>query len=265
MAPPPVRPAPVWKEAYHLIRANPRTMLPLLVTQIPLSIAAAAAWVILFAVGFPGVDVDSGTLFASDAPGKLILWVVIISWSHALFTTVGVAAAILAVRAAIQNKPQPLTESLDPPFTRLGGLLVIFAIFQALLVAATALFVTIIGFLLAIYVGLRMGLVLHTYILEGMNVGRASRRSWTLMHGNVFRLLGSVLLVIPLMVVTLAAATIVLVIFLLPFLSDEPSRNVSLASNAAVFLALGASLVPTGTFFAATTTIFYLRIGGANP
>lgn len=246
------------------MRANPRTMLPLLVTQIPLSIAAAVAWVLLYAVAFPDVEVDSGSLFTGDAPRRLILWIVVISWSHALFTLVGVAAAILAVRSVVQGRPQPVTASLDPPFTRLGGLLVIFAILQGLLVAGAALFVTLIGLLLALFVGLRLGMVLHTYILEEVGVGTAVRRSWQLMRGNVFRLLGAVIMVVPVMFATLAAATLVLVLLLIPFYSEDPSRNVALIANAGVFLALGAALIPTGTYFAATTTLLYYRIGGAH-
>jgi hypothetical protein len=261
---PPSRPVPLWREGYRLIRANPQTMLPLLVTQLPLSIGAAAAWIILFAVAYPDVSVDSGTLFASDAPRGLILWVVIISWSHALFTTVGISAAIIAVRRVTLNRPQSVTESLDPPFTRLGGLLLIFGVFQGLLLAGAALTVTIIGAVLALYVALRLGLVLHAFILEGLSTGRALRRSWSLMRGNVFRYLGALFMVVPVMLVTLTFASVLLVLVLLPFLSEDPGRTVSLVSNAGVFLALGLCLVPTGTFFAALTTLFYLRIGGEN-
>lgn len=253
--------APIWKEGYRLIRRNPRTMLPLLATQIPLSIAAAVAWIILYAVAFPDVDVDAGTLLGSEAPRQLILWVVVISWAHSLFTSVGIAGAIVAVRATLDGRRQPLSASLDPPFTRLGGLLVIFVIFQALLLAGAALFITGIGLVVTVYLALRFGLVLHAFILEEVTIATAIRRSWRLTRGNAFRLLGTVGVVLAVLFVSLVATTIVLVLVLIPFYSEDPSRNVSLMTNAAVFLALGAALVPAGTYFAATTTIFYRRIG----
>lgn len=253
--------APIWKEGYRLIRSNPRTMLPVLATQIPLSIAAAVAWIILYAVAFPDVDVDAGTLFGSEAPRQLILWVAIISWAHSLFTSVGIAGAIVAVRATLDGRPQPLSASLDPPFTRLGGLLVIFVIFQALLLAGGVLFITGIGLVLTVYLALRLGLGLHAFILEEVNIPTAIRRSWRLTRGNAFRLLGTVVVVLAVFLVSLVATTIVLVLVLIPFYSEDPSRNVSLMTNAGVFLALGAALVPAGTYFAATTTIFYRRIG----
>jgi hypothetical protein len=74
-------------------------------------------------------------------------------------------------------------------------------------------------------------------------------------------LLGTVVVVLAVFLVSLVATTIVLVLVLIPFYSEDPSRNVSLMTNAGVFLALGAALVPAGTYFAATTTIFYRRIG----
>lgn len=257
-------PGPVWKEGYRLIRKNPRTMLPILATQVPVSIAAAAAWLVLYLVAFPDVEVDAGTLFGSDAPRRLVLWAIIISWSHSLFTTVGVAGAVVAVRAAIEGRPPSLTASLDPPFTRLGGLLIIFAISQALLLLAALLLVTIVGAALALYVGLRFGLVLHAFILDDIGVFPALRRSWTIMRGNVLRLLGTFGLVSAVMFFALLAATFVLVILLIPFYSEDPGRNLSLLTNAGVFLALGAALVPAGTYFAATTTLLYRRIGGTR-
>ncbi len=252
--------APVWKEGYRLIRRNPRTMLPVLATQIPLSIAAAVAWIILYAVAFPDVDVDAGTLLGSEAPRQLILWAVVISWAHSLFTSVGIAGAIVAVRATLDGRPQPLSASLDPPFTRLGGLLVIFVIFEALLLAGAALFITGIGLVLTAYLALRFGLVLHAFILEEVTIATAMRRSWTLTRGNAFRLLGTVGVVLAVLLASLLATTLVLVL-VLPFYSEDSSRNVSLMTNSGVFLALGAALVPAGTYFAATTTILYRRIG----
>lgn len=257
-------PAPIWKEGYRLIRKNPRTMLPVLATQVPVSIAAAGAWLLLYLVAFPDVDVDAGTLFGSDAPRRLVLWAIIISWSHSLFTTVGIAGAVVAVQSAIEGRPPAVTASLDPPFTRLGGILVIFAIFQATLLAAALLVVTVVGAALVLFIGLRFGLVLHAFILDGLGLVPALRRSWTIMRGNVLRLIGTLGVVSAVMFVALLATTFVLVVVLVPFYSEDPSRNVSLLTNAGVFLALGAALVPAGTYFAATTTLLYRRIGGTR-
>src|SRR4029079_14301486 len=119
----PPRPVATWRRASQLIRAYPEeTILPLLVTQLPLAFLNAGAYFFLFYKAFPDAEYDQFN-FVKDAPPGLIFGLLLTNAVYSLFSLVGVAATIVSVKAAPGGRPLSLSQSLDPAFTRMGGLL----------------------------------------------------------------------------------------------------------------------------------------------
>jgi hypothetical protein len=248
----PPRPVATWRRAYQLIRAYPEaTMLPLLVTQLPLAFLNAGAYFFLFYKAFPDAEYDQFN-FVKDAPPGLIFGLLLTNAIYSLFSLVGVAATIVSVKAALSGRPLSLSQSLDPAFTRMGGLLALGVVFNVLAG------VTILGVVIAIYFVIRFGLALHAYILEGRSAARSLGGSWTLLRGRMLRFSGLLLTLIPVLVGLLFVASIILTLLMLPFGVEDPSRTLGLALNCVAFLVLGILLIPFGAYVSSATTIFYL-------
>ena len=64
------------------------TMLPLIVTMLPLIAVVTAAWLILFLGVYPDVEYDERTALTEDTPSTLVFWLVVLTWAGALFTAV---------------------------------------------------------------------------------------------------------------------------------------------------------------------------------
>jgi hypothetical protein len=257
--PPPlaVKPPRLFRRAYNVLRSEPKaTLLPLLVTQIPLALGAAAAYFVLFFHVYGDVAFDSFEPLRTGPDGlKLSLFVV--NAIYLLFTAVGLSATITAVNAVLAGRPLGLASALDPSFTRMGGLLVLGVVFQVMFA------LTIAGVVLLLYVILRFGLAFHVYMLENLGVWPSLRRSWGLLRRGMLRFVGS--LVVPALLVlgVFMAAFIVLTILALPFAAEDAGRTRSLVVSTVELGALGIIAAPCGAYFAAVTTILYLDLKGS--
>jgi membrane-anchored glycerophosphoryl diester phosphodiesterase (GDPDase) len=243
-----------------MLRRNPReTMLPLAVTYIPVSLTVAAGWIFLMLAAYPDANYDSPERLLEDSPRSLLLWLLILTWGCGLFVMVGMAATLVSVRSLLTGKPIGLAHSLDPAFSRMGGLLGISAVLYLLTVAAASLAITIVGTFAVFYLMLRLGLAYHTFMFEHLGVGASLRESWKLVKGRTMALLGIWLSAIPVAVVFFIAVTIVLSLALLPF-GSEPGRNLTVVLNAVGFVVLGAVFLPTAGYLCAVTTMYYLSV-----
>lgn len=226
-------------------------MLPLFVTQAPLAALYAISYFLLFHRAFPDAKYDQINPF-TDAPAGLIFGLLITNAAYSLFTLVGVAATIVAVRAILQGKRISLSEALDPAFTRMGGLLVLGILFNMLLG------ITVVGVVVAIYFIVRLALGFHAYILEGAGAWGSLGQSWRLLRGRMLKFTGLLLTVVPVVVGAMLAGSVVMAILFAPFLSDDPARTTGILLNSVAFLVFGLLAVPIGAYLAAATTIFYL-------
>jgi hypothetical protein len=172
-------------------------LLPMLVVQVPLTIANGVAWWILLIEAFPEAQIGSITSFVEDAPPELTLWIVMVSAGSTLFTLVGFAASIAAADSVLRAKPLSLVQSLDPGFTRMGGLLVLGLVFYAYLVASVALSVTIVGTVIVLYVVVRSGLAFPALVLDRQSPMGALRSSWNLLHGRMTQFLWVLVTLVP--------------------------------------------------------------------
>ncbi len=226
-------------------------MLPLMVTQVPLAALYALSYFLLFHQAFPDAKYDSINPFA-DAPNGLIFGLLITNAVYSLFTLVGIAATIVAVRGVLQGKTFKLAEALDPAFTRMGGLLILGILFNVLLG------VTVVGIIVAVYFIVRFALGFHAYILDGAGAWAALGQSWRLLRGRMLRFTGLLLTTIPVLLGAMVAGSLVVAILFAPFASDDPGRTAGLLLNSVAFLVFGLMAVPIGAYLAAATTIFYI-------
>ena len=253
-APPTVaapKPKRTWRKALDLVWHNKKaTMLPLVVTQVPLAVIGGAVYFYLYYQAYPDADFESFRRFES-APSGLIFTIIIVSTVYLLFSMVGGAASVVGARNIIQRKPVKLAESLDPAFTRMGGLLVLGAVFYGLLLGTAA------GIILLPYFIVRWGLAVHAHILEGTGIGGSLGASWRMLRGRMLRFTGLLLTGLPVSLACFTVATIVFSIALAPFGAD-PGRSTTLAAQSAGFLVAAAVAIPTLAYLAAATTLFYL-------
>jgi hypothetical protein len=220
------------------------------VFQVPLALLFAGAYFYLYYEAYPNADFESLQQF-DDAPSGLILSLVIMTAVHLFLSLVGTGATIVAVKAVLDRRPVKLVESLDPAFTRMGALLAIGAICYLMVLGVAAFIV----FLL--YPLFRWGLAVHALLLDGSGVGGALGTSWRLLRGNMLRFTAVALSAIPVAIVIFTVASIVFAIGLAPFGAD-PGRTTSLVAQSLSVVLLGVVATPTGAYFAAATTIFYL-------
>lgn len=233
-----------------MLREHPRTMLPFVVTQVPVVLLGAGASAALYATVFSEDEPfqDTNDLFRDGPSGPLFAFLVIQAVSL-LFSLVGTTATMLAVESAAGSKPQPLSASLDRPFSRMGGLLALFAVF-ALIIVSGALLVTLVAIP---YVLVRLAVAFNALISENLAPRAALERSWRLMKGNILRFLVLTLALLP-------AALLVFVVNSLSWGDEESARSTQLTSETVRVVVGGVLSIPFLTFITATTTIFYLKI-----
>jgi hypothetical protein len=240
-----------WLRTLNLMRKHPsRTLLPLVVTQLPFAVATAVAFFYLFYKAYPTAEFETFD-WLSEAPGGLRLTMFLLGGAQSLFSLVGGAATMIAVDALHRSKPLTLAQALDPAFTRMGGLLLLGVLLNALLIA------TFIGLIVFVYFIVRLGVMLQTYVLEQRSVAGAFTESWRLMRGRMFKFLAVLITAVPFAVGFLFVTSLVFGIVAAPFDSDS-SRTAALAVQSAALFVVIASLIPVAAYLATSTTIFYL-------
>lgn len=242
------------REAVRLINENRVTvLLPLAVVTIPVAIILAVVRAVLFLSVWSNQPLPTTATLAEDGtPGSMLFLLVVLTAVDVLFALVARAAAIVALSGARRGEPPTLTEALDPAFNRIGGILVLLLVLAMLLATAMVLLVTIIGFVLMVYVLLRIGVAFEAYMLEGLGPWEAIGRSWELMRGNMLRLLG-----------LMGLATVIALPFLVlvSLLSEVTGGD----RNAEILLVAGWStlqavvVIPIVALFTACTTLYYLK------
>ena len=268
-APEPLKRAPepgvraVLGSSLRLIRRNRRqTLLPLTVTMLPFVCLAAIAEFVLLNNVYTDAPYDSIARVVEHAPPGLQATLAGVSWILALFSLVGFAATIVAVRGVMEGRKVPLAQALDPAFTRMGGLFALGALAFALWTLAALLAVTVIGALFVLFVMLRLSLSLHAFILEGTSTLESCRRTWRLLQGRMLRVLGLFLATIPAGLIAVFCALVAAVIVTIPFAPSNPGRQGTLAIGAIGVSVAGLVLVPFVAFVAAATTILYTELKG---
>jgi hypothetical protein len=222
------------------------------VFQVPLVVLIAAAYFYLYHEAYPTADFESFNRF-EDSPSGLVLSLILMTAIYLFLSLVATGATIVAVKAVIDRKPRNLVEALDPAFTRMGGLLFIGGILYAVVLGTVA------GIVVLVYFLLRWGLAVHAHLLDGTGVFGSLGASWRALRGNMLRFTGVVLTVIPVALILFTVGSIVFAIGLAPF-STDPGRTTSLIAQSLSALLLGFVAIPTGAYFAAATTIFYLSV-----
>ena len=245
---------PMWRRAYHLINDDRRALLlPLVVTQLPAALLSSAALFVLLWRVFPEVDYQ-GLPNAEEQPRNYLLGLLLIAGAYWMFTLVGVAGTIIATRAIAAGEAVSLSSSLDPGFTRMGGLLVLGAILLGLVIA------TLFGLIVLLYVLWRFGLVLQQYLLGGSGPYGALGKSWLLLRGRMLRFAGMLLTLLPLSISAVAIGVFAGGLLALPLTFFEPSRALDLAGISIVGAVLGPFAVLVSAYIAVATTLFYLQV-----
>ena len=270
-SPPPPSVRAIIGSSLRLIRRNRKqTLLPLTVTMLPFVWLAAVAEFVLLNNIYTDSPYNSIAGVLEKAPPGLSATLAGVSWILGLFSIVGFAATVVAVRGAMDGRKVPLSQALDPAFTRMGGLLALGALAFGLWTLAALLTVTVVGTVFMLFVMLRLSLSIHAFILEGTRVLDSCRLTWRLVRGHMFRVLGLFLATIPIGILAMFCALIAAVIVTIPFAPSNPGRQGTLVVGAIGVSVAGLVLVPFVAFMAAATTMLYteLRAGehaGSSP
>ena len=233
-----------------LMRDFPReAMLPFLVIHVPLVLGTIVLTVLLYSSVFAEEVYPKRGIFGAEGGAQVFALVVVLAVA-AVLGVIAQGATIVSVAAIALGQPLTLSKALDPPFTRLGGLIaltVIFAVVGALL-ALTIVGIAAIPFLVA-----RFGIAYQVYLLEETGPIEALSRSWRTMHGNMLRLLGILLVGLVL------AALIGLLVPVSPG-PEGADRAARIAIDAALQILQGGIAIPVTVFAHAAVTLYYLRI-----
>jgi hypothetical protein len=230
--------------AWTLVAEHPReAMLPLLVIQVPVAVITSGVLAVLLLTVFGDEEIDT-------TKGGQLLAVLLIGAAQALFAQVARGGTIVSLAGILTGKPKSLTESLDPAFNRMGGLLALVLLVSGGLFLA---FITLVGLVVLPYLALRLALSFEAFMLEELGPVAALRRSWQLMRGHMLRLLVVVLLTIailfgPFLVISLMGEAV------------RGDRNTEVILGALYSLIQGVLLIPIVAFVTAITTVFYLNL-----
>ncbi len=258
LAEPLKKPDATWLRALGIMRRNPReTMFPIAVTQLPFAVITAAVFFYLFNNQYPDAKFESFD-WLSDAPNGIRLTMVLVGAAQSLFSLVGAGGTMVSVAALVRGKPVSLANALDPAFTRMGGLLLIGAIFYGLVL------ITAFGIIVMIYFLIRWGLALQVYLLEGGTITGSLGGSWRLLRGRMFAFLGLLLATVPFAAILLLVTSFALALVVAPFGTD-PGRDLDLIFQTAAIFVVGVTLVPIAAYLATTTTLFYLAAKESSP
>jgi len=253
-----VRPPRLYRRAYTILRSQRRALLlPFLVLQAPLAITAGLAQFFVLFHFYPDVPADSFEPLRTGPDGlRLSLATIQAVWL--LFAAVGLAATVFATNAVIAGRVPKLAESLDPAFTRMGGLFALGALFYLMFAF------TVVGVVLLPYFIVRFGFAFHALMLENVGIRASLRRSWSLLRRRMFRFVRS--LTFPALLATGAflLGVFVFSIVAIPFVSVDAGRTETLALTSFAIAALGIVAVPCSAYFAIATTILYLDFRSAE-
>ncbi|MXX19861.1 MAG: hypothetical protein F4X03_13815 [Dehalococcoidia bacterium] len=245
--------------AAALMRDHPReTMLPLLAIQAPLVIGTILVTILLYNSVFADEVYPQGGLIGVREGGAQAFAFTVVLAVGLVFGAVALAATIVSTGAAAQGKSLSITEALDSAFARLGGMLVLTAIFLVgavllALLAGTNLLLAVAAGVAALYLTSRVAITYQVYLLEGGGPVEALRSSWNRTPGHMLRLLG----------IILVGATLVLLVGLLVPVFPEPgsmSREWRMAVDALLQILQGGVAIPFVAFAHAAITLYYLRI-----
>lgn len=241
----------LWLKSLRVMRENPRAvLLPLTVTQLPFAVATAAVFFYLFYEAYPNAEFTTFDWLA-DAPNGVRLTIVMLGAAQTLFSLVGAAATMVAVSGIARGAPVGLAQSLDPAFTRMGGLLLFGVLFNVLL------FASFVGVVLLVYFIVRWGLAIQPYVLEGKGFTASLGESWRLLRGRMLSFFALLLTAIPFGLVFLLAFSLVFSLLSAPFGTD-PGRTQELVLQSLALFIVGVTFVPFGAYLATSTTLFYL-------
>ena len=259
----PVRVRDVLREARDLFRHNAKPiMLPMAVVQVPLAVIGAIVPWVLYATVYSEQLHPFDAQALTDGPRGLLFALVVVAWIWIMFLALGFNSTIIAVRDARKGVRKPLAELLDPSFTHLGGLLVIALGAAALWFAILATSITVLAPLVLLFAALRLALTFHSFALNDPRPRAAMSESWTLMRGNVIRLLGLLLGTLPAIMLMLLAGSLALVVVSIPFAVVGTSRGPTLAANAVGTMVLAVVLIPIFCYVTTATTLLYLNLSG---
>jgi hypothetical protein len=230
-------------------------MLPMFAIQVPLAILTSAASALLYLTVFSDETYPAGGIYGVDEAGRPLFALALIMAINGLFAFVAQGATVMAIAGAVQGKPRSVSASLDPAFTRMGSLL---ALALMLLAGGALLVISLAGIILIPFLALRFGLAINTLMLEELPPSRALRRSWSLMSGNVLRLLGAML------ITSLVTAVPLLLLRSAAFAASGGGRDLRLAVDTLLAVAEGVVVVPFAVLGGAVSTLFYLRVKGRN-
>jgi hypothetical protein len=225
-------------------------MLPMLTVQAPVSLVSAVVTATLYMTAFRDEPIRNASDMLSDGPSGPLFAFLVMTAFEGLFAQVARGATVVSLVAVASGRPKSVTESLDPAFTRLGGLLVL-----ALIPPIAVVFgvITVVGLVILPYLVLRIGVAFEAYIVEEIGPWAALGRSWRLTSRSVLRLLA---------VLILTFMTIVLPLLIISSLGVvvQGGRTSQIATTALVTFVQGILAVPVLAFATATTALFYLKL-----
>lgn len=238
------------REAAALVNQNRRTvLLPLAVVSIPAALVSSILSALLFLTVWREHSPTSLGTVDTETPGVVIFAVLVLAAVEILFALVGRAATIVAIAGAKRGEAPTLAESLDPAFSRIGGLLLMVGV---LVLAAGLLTIPIIGLFIGFYLLLRLAVAFEAFMVEETGAMESLGRSWAVMRGNMLRLLG---------LVALAMACVLPIILVGPALSSvigggRTATILLLTISSAVQTVIA---VPVVAFLTACTTLYFLK------
>lgn len=247
---PALAPRRVVGEALRLVFQRPReVLLPTLVITAPVGVLTGIATIVAYFTAFADEPVfTSAELFENPESGQFFLFIVLAA-VEALFAQVARGATTVSVAGLVRGRPLPLAQALDPAFTRMGGLILIFVVLGGVMLLGLAL---IVGLVLVPYFAIRTLTSSEAYMLENLGPWAAIRRAWALTRGRFWRTAGTFLLAILTVVLPVLVVTAVTGITG----GGRDTQAIMLGISTAVQAVL---LVPVTAFMVAVTTLIYLR------
>jgi len=258
---------PIWgtvRDAFHLVRRNPKeTMLPLFAVEVPVVVFVTIVTTLLYFTVFKDEPFrQQEDLFTEGSAGAVFAFVLLTA-ANALFSQVARGATIVSIAGLIRGKRLSLSESLDPAFTHMGGLLALaFMMFGG----AVVLGLTVVGIIILPVLALRFALTVEAYMLDGGSPIEALRRSWRVMGGASRGANAFAGIMTPLMLRLLAVFVLLVLLIAVPVLLVQSiSELVSGGRTAQVWLSGGIAVlqtvlfVPVFAWVSAALTSFYLQ------
>lgn len=258
---------PIWgtvRDAFHLVRRHPKeTMLPLFAIEVPVVVFVTAVTTLLYFTAFKDEPFrQQEDLFTEGSAGAVFAFVLLTA-ANALFSQVARGATIVSIAGLIGGKRLSLSQSLDPAFTHMGGLLALaFMMFGG----AVVLGLTVVGIIILPLLALRFALTVEAYMLDGGSPIEALRRSWRVMGGAQRGANAFAGIMTPVMLRLLAVFVVLLLLIAVPVLLVQSISELVRGGRAAqIWLSGGIAVlqtvlfVPVFAWVSAALTSFYLQ------